>query len=539
MSDSPDLVHDLVDPTTMGGVNIGDTIGGGATQGSVLFVGAAGVLAQDNTNFFWDDTTNQLKLGNGTAAAPALRFSGATSGIYATGASNVSMSTAGTQRFNLGTGACNFTVPIRGAAGTAASASFAKQGDIDTGLYFPADNTLAATAAGTERMRWDGSGNVVVGTAQLADNATDGFLYIPGTTGGTPTGTPTAYAGRHPLVVDDTNQHLYIYDGSAWFSVGAGGAFTADGDTLITPTTSILIDQATGNETAFTLDATVNKATSGVTTLIDLQLNETGSGLQGLTNVLVSLLQDADQVLQVAQGGSDGVWRWAFGRTVKSNRDLTFVSDFSNDDYFELFFNGSGTQSRMSISCAGASGDSEITLDQGGSPIWLIRNEGSVDNFQICQSSSANPKLSIEAGAPNNSFYMQGTGQINLGTATAAGTEQNLQLASSFTLTSSPADAYSASLRLNPAYDATSAQTVTRHNYIDLQDVDDSDADVTLTDACVFRFDAAAGTHAAVDAHSGAGTPTLGTGDAPVTGDPDAWMKVNLNGTIGYVPIWT
>ena len=50
-----------------GGVSIGDTITG-ATQGSVLFAGAAGVLAQDNTNFFWDDTNDRLGIGTATPA---------------------------------------------------------------------------------------------------------------------------------------------------------------------------------------------------------------------------------------------------------------------------------------------------------------------------------------------------------------------------------------------------------------------------------------------------------------------------------------
>src|SRR5258707_4675150 len=35
----------------------------GATAGSVLFVGAGSVLAQDNANFFWDDTNFNLKIG--------------------------------------------------------------------------------------------------------------------------------------------------------------------------------------------------------------------------------------------------------------------------------------------------------------------------------------------------------------------------------------------------------------------------------------------------------------------------------------------
>ena len=45
-----------------GGMSIGGSITS-ATAGSVLFAGASGVLAQDNANFFWDDTNNKLGLG--------------------------------------------------------------------------------------------------------------------------------------------------------------------------------------------------------------------------------------------------------------------------------------------------------------------------------------------------------------------------------------------------------------------------------------------------------------------------------------------
>ncbi len=60
--------------------------------------------------------------------------------------------------------------------------------------------------------------SVVVGDQAIATNATDGFLYIP-MCAGTPTGTPTSYAGRGPLVIDSTNHKLYFYDG-AWRDVG-------------------------------------------------------------------------------------------------------------------------------------------------------------------------------------------------------------------------------------------------------------------------------------------------------------------------------
>lgn len=54
---------------TASGESIGDVIGGG-TQGSVLFLGPLGTLAQDNSKFFWDDTNFRLGIGNATPGKP-------------------------------------------------------------------------------------------------------------------------------------------------------------------------------------------------------------------------------------------------------------------------------------------------------------------------------------------------------------------------------------------------------------------------------------------------------------------------------------
>ena len=55
-------------PKGGGDIAIGGAITG-ATEGSVLFAGAAGILAQDNANFFWNDSNNTLILGNPTTPA--------------------------------------------------------------------------------------------------------------------------------------------------------------------------------------------------------------------------------------------------------------------------------------------------------------------------------------------------------------------------------------------------------------------------------------------------------------------------------------
>lgn len=68
--------------------------------------------------------------------------------------------------------------------------------------------------------------------------------------------------------------------------------------------------------------------------------------------------------------------------------------------------------------------------------------------------------------------------------------------------------------------------TVTRLNYIHMDNVGGTG---TVTDACAIKFDANAGTHEAVDSGSTKSSP----------GTVSAWMKINVNGTIYYVPAYT
>lgn len=69
-------------PTTSGGTGTATAF----TAGSVVFAGTSGIYAQDNSNLFWDDTTNQLQLGSGSAASPSLSFKSSTAlGFYLNG----------------------------------------------------------------------------------------------------------------------------------------------------------------------------------------------------------------------------------------------------------------------------------------------------------------------------------------------------------------------------------------------------------------------------------------------------------------------
>lgn len=63
------------------------------------------------------------------------------------------------------------------------------------------------------------TGSAVIGSAALATNATDGFLYVP-TCAGVPSGTPTVFTGTAALIVDTTDNRLYFYSSGAWRNAG-------------------------------------------------------------------------------------------------------------------------------------------------------------------------------------------------------------------------------------------------------------------------------------------------------------------------------
>lgn len=105
-----------------------------------------------------------------------------------------------------------------------------------------------------------------------------------------------------------------------------------------------------------------------------------------------------------------------------------------------------------------------------------------------------------------------------------------LHMAETVALTGALADGYSAGQTYAPGY--TGAQTVTRHNYMDCRNPSLAGG-AALTDACLVRFNAAAGTHKAVDA--GSDKDFGGELAAPVA----AWIKFNLDGTVLYSPLFT
>ena len=62
--------------------------------------------------------------------------------------------------------------------GSAGAPSIANAGDQDTGIYFPAANSVGVSTDGTQRLVIDNSGRVLVGTSSGFDSSASAILQL-------------------------------------------------------------------------------------------------------------------------------------------------------------------------------------------------------------------------------------------------------------------------------------------------------------------------------------------------------------------------
>ena len=131
---------------TLGVANGGTGTATAFTAGSVVFAGASGVYSQDNANFFWDDTNDRLGVGTTTPGA-SLDVNGEVRIYPASSPAQMRFGVGGVEKGKL---------------------------SVDT------SSNMAFETAGSERMRIDSSGNLLVGTTTASYSASGRGVAILG-----------------------------------------------------------------------------------------------------------------------------------------------------------------------------------------------------------------------------------------------------------------------------------------------------------------------------------------------------------------------
>ena len=276
-----------------------------------------------------------------------------------------------------------------------------------------------------------------------------------------------------------------------WFTDGIGGDDTQVSELIV------------GHTLSFTNGEQISNATDGSITFLS-------------TGTAAPLLLDIR-----ATDGYDGGIIFTEGSTTR----WSIQNDASDNSNYPLLFDygttTAGGATKLSLKSNGdltIAGDLTVTggdIDLSGeaSQITLIDNTA---NALKIGSTGELAILSITTTDTSEQIVVQQT----------TGTSASLKLTGVHTLTDNLDDLNWCGLRIAPGI-LSGSYTVTRYNYISLNNNLLSSA--TITDACIFRFNAAAGSHKAVD--SGSAHPDIT--------NTDAWVKININDTVHYIPAYT
>jgi hypothetical protein len=274
---------------------------GGFTPGSVIFAGATGSLAQDNAEFFWDNTNFTLGLGTNTPVAASiltgLNTTGAARPIqligYGTGSStgvrgDFARGTVGTpaaaqsgDTLNFisgrGYGASQFAAASTGVMQIVAGETFT---NTSNATYIAFKTTPTGSVTSAERLRINSTGNILIGTT--TDNATDlvqlngGIISTYSKLAGSSSGyfeqlasaTTTSYSITWPAA-QGAAYSIPQNNGSgvlSWATLIAGTGISitnAAGSYTINNTQTTAIVTKTANYTILSTDGTILCDTSG------------------------------------------------------------------------------------------------------------------------------------------------------------------------------------------------------------------------------------------------------------------------------------